>query len=62
MLQAAAGEVARVDQYDVAAPGNSAIAIVHAVDRRVVLIMAPDRRECIRNDPRDVGSDRQMLN
>src|SRR6266849_6833183 len=46
VLQSAAGEVAFVDEHDVAPPRNSAIAIIHAVDRRVVLIMASDCREC----------------
>src|ERR1700694_3964891 len=46
MPQPAAGEVAFVDEHDVAPPSNSTIAIIHAVDRRVVLIMASDCREC----------------
>src|ERR1700682_340928 len=45
VLQPAAGEVALVDEHDVTAPGNSAIAIVHAVYRRVVLIVTSDCRE-----------------
>src|SRR5258707_1329116 len=46
MLQPATAEVAFVDEHNVAPPRNSTIAIIHAVDRRVVLIMASDRREC----------------
>src|SRR5258708_2216922 len=45
MLQPAAGEVAFVDEHDVAPPRNSAIAIIQAVDRCVVLIMTSDGRE-----------------
>ena len=45
VLQAAACQVALVDEHDVTAPGDSAIAIIQAVDRRVVLIMTSDRRE-----------------
>src|SRR5258705_12240833 len=45
MLQAAAGEVALIDKHNVAPPRNSPIAIVHAVDRRVVLIVTSDRCE-----------------
>lgn len=37
VLQAAVCEVALVDEHDVSAPLNPAIAIIHAVDRRVVL-------------------------
>src|SRR5712664_1348025 len=44
--QSAAGEVTFVDEHDVAPPRNSAIAIIHAVDRRVVLIVTSDCREC----------------
>ena len=46
MLQPATAEVAFVDEHNVAPPRNSTIAIIHAVDRRVVLIMASDCREC----------------
>jgi hypothetical protein len=45
MLQPAAGEVAFVDEHHVASPGNSTVAIIQAVDRRVVLIMTSDCRE-----------------
>ena len=45
MLQPAAGEVVFVDEHDLAAPPDSAIAIIQAVDGCVVLIMASDRRE-----------------
>lgn len=45
MLQTAAATVALIDKHDVAAPGNSTTAIIHAVDRRIVLIMTSDHRE-----------------
>ena len=45
MLQAAACEVTLVDENHVTPAGNSAITIIHAVDRRVVLIVASDRRK-----------------
>lgn len=45
MLQTAAATVALIDKHDVAAPGNSTTAIIHAVYRRIVLIMTSDHRE-----------------
>src|SRR6266436_2579026 len=45
MLQTAAGEIALVDEHDVTTPRDPAITIIHAVDRRVVLIMTSDRGE-----------------
>src|SRR5271168_5201681 len=45
MFQASADEITLIYEHDVASSRYPSIAIVHAVDRRIVLIMTSDRRK-----------------
>lgn len=45
VLQTSAAQVSLIDEYDITTPCDPTIAIVHAVDRCVVLIMTSNRRE-----------------
>ncbi len=45
VFQSASREIILVDEDNIAAAGDAPVAVVQAIDRRIVLIMASDRRE-----------------
>jgi hypothetical protein len=45
VFQTSAGQIALIDEYDVTASSDPPITVIHAVDRRIVLIMTSNRRQ-----------------